>query len=206
MQNYVVTIGRQFGSGGSEIGFRLSEKLGIKYYDKELIVNAAKENGMNQHVFEMSDEKPTSSFLYSLVMAPYTAAAQYLNWNEESMSDKIFKFQAEYIRKVADESSCVIIGRCADYILWQHPNCIKIFLYADMDYRKARIAKDSDISLDKAEDIIKKNDKSRSNYYNYNTNRRWGEASNYDLCIDVSKLTSDQAIALIEDYIGFRTK
>lgn len=205
-KKFVITIGRQFGSGGSEVGYKLSRKLGVKYYDKELIVNAARNSGMSQQVFEMEDETPTSSFLYSLVMAPYTAAAQYLNWSEESLNDKIFKHQADYIRKIASEESCVIIGRCADYVLWDNPDCIRIFLDADMEFRKHRIADDSKISLDKAEDIIRKNDKQRANYYNFHTNKRWGEVANYHFCVNVGAVGMDNTVELIKNYIELRDK
>lgn len=204
-KKFIVTVCRQFGSGGSEIGYRLANELGIKYYDKDIVVHAAKESGMCEHVFAQEDEKPTGSFLYSMVLAPHAAASHFLNWSEDSLNDKIYKAQATFIRKAASEESCVFIGRCADYLLWDEPNVLRIFISADLEDRKARIAKEADISLDKAENLIKKKDKTRANYYNFHTNNRWTDLNNYDLCINVSKLGGiENAVRLIKETIDLR--
>ena len=205
MKKFVITIGRQFGSGGSEIGYRLAKELGIKYYDKDLITQAARASGMNETVIEAEDEKATGSFLYSMVLAPHTAAANYLNWGgEETLNERIYKAQANFIRQEAEKESCVFIGRCADYLLWNEPNLLRVFIHADNEYRKERIAKEGDITPDKAEDIIRKKDKTRANYYNYHTNNRWTDLTNYDLCLNLSKISMDEAVALIKHMVEVR--
>lgn len=204
-KKFIVTIGRQFGSGGSEIGYRLAKELGIKYYDKDIVVQAAKESGMCEHVMAQEEEKATGSFLYSMVLAPHAAASHFLNWTEDSLNDRIYKAQANYIRKVAAEESCVFIGRCADYLLWDEPNVYRVFIQADMEDRVARIAKEGNISEKKAAEIIKKKDKTRANYYNFHTNNRWTELTNYDLSLNVSKIGGiDQAVHLIREMIELR--
>lgn len=204
MKKFIITIGRQFGSGGSEIGYRLSKELGIKYYDKDLITQAARDSGMSEHVFAEEDEKATGSFLYSMVLAPHTAASYYLNLGEETLNEKIYKAQAAFIKKTAETESCVFVGRCADYLLWNEPNLLRVFVCADEDYRKERIAKEADITTDKAEDVIRKKDKTRANYYNYHTNNRWTDLTNYDLCINISKIPMDEAVALIKHMVEVR--
>ena len=206
-KKFVITIARQFGSGGSEIGYRVAQELGIKYYDKDIIVQAAKESGMCEQVIEQEDEKATGSFLYSMVLAPHTAASHFLNWTEDSLNDRIYKAQANVIRKAASEESCVIIGRCADYLLWDEANVLRLFIQADLDDRMARIAEEGGLSLKKAEEIIKKKDKTRSNYYNFHTNNRWTDLTNYDLCINVSKVGGiDNAVKMIKDTVDLRFK
>ncbi len=206
-KKFIITIARQFGSGGSEIGYRLAKDLGIKYYDKDLVVHAAKESGMCEHVMAQEEEKATGSFLYSMVLAPHAAASHFLNWTEDSLNDRIYKAQANFIRKAAAEESCVFIGRCADYLLWDEPNVFRVFIQADMEDRKARIAEEGDISLAKAEDVIKKKDKTRANYYNFHTNNKWTDLTNYDLCINVSKVGGiDEAVHLIKEMIEIRFK
>ena len=205
-QKFVITIGRQFGSGGSEVGYRLAQEMGIPYYDKDLIVKAAKESGINEHVFAQEDEKATGSFLYSLVLAPHAAVANYLNWSEESVNERIFRAQANYIRKVADQSSCVIVGRCADYILWDRENLFRVFLHADIENRKHRIAEISETTPEKAEDIIRKKDKIRANYYSFHTNNRWTELANYDLCLNTGKIGIDASVQVIKAMVENKLK
>ena len=204
-KKFIVTIGRQFGSGGSEVGYRLSQELGIKYYDKDLIVQAAKESGMSENIFAQEDEKATGSFLYSMVLAPHAAASHFLNWTEDSLNDRIYKAQATFIRKAAAEESCIFVGRCADYLLWNEPNVFRVFIQADLEDRKARIAAEGNIPLDKAEDVIRKKDKTRANYYNFHTNNRWTDLTNYDLCINISKIGGiGEAVHLIKEMIALR--
>ena len=126
--NTIITIGRQLGSGGREIGQMLAKDLGIKYYDKELLTAAAKESGMAQELFENHDEKPTNSFLYSLVMDTYSLGYSSGTFNEMPLNHKIFLAQFDTIKKIADKEPCVIVGRCADYALADYPNCVKVFL------------------------------------------------------------------------------
>ncbi len=206
-KKFIITIARQFGSGGSEIGYRLANELNIKYYDKDLIVQAAKENGMCEHVIAQEEEKTTGSFLYSMVLEPHAAASHFLNWTEDSLNDRIYKAQTNFIRKKAEEESCVFIGRCADYLLWDEQNVFRVFIQADLEDRKKRIAEEGNLSLEKAEEVIKKKDRTRANYYHFHTNNRWTDLKNYDLCINVSKIGGiDKAVQLIKEMIELRFK
>ena len=203
-KKFIVTIGRQFGSGGSEVGYRLAQELGVKYYDKDLITKAAKNSRFDEHVFEKEDEKATGSFLYSLVLAPHAAASHYLNWGEESLNERIYRAQADFMRKEAEEGSCVFVGRCADYLFWNEPNVFRVFLHADLEYRKKRIAAEGDLTPEKAEDVIRKKDKARANYYNFHTNNRWTDLTNYDMCLNVSKTGIAEAVHLIKEMVELR--
>ncbi|MBO5213266.1 MAG: cytidylate kinase-like family protein [Clostridia bacterium] len=206
-KKFIVTIARQFGSGGSEIGYRLAQELGIKYYDKDLIVQAAKESGMCEQVVAQEEEKTTGSFLYSMVLAPHAAASHFLNWTEDSLNDRIYKAQASVIRKAAAEESCVFIGRCADHLLWDEQNVFRVFIQADLDDRKARIASEGNLTLEKAEEVIRKKDRTRANYYNFHTSNKWTDLTNYDLCVNVSKIGGiDKTVQLIKEMIELKLK
>lgn len=201
---FVITIGRQFGSGGREIGEALAKKLGIPYYDKELISMAAKESGMDAEVFNDVDERATNSLLYSLSMGLYSFGNNFSNNSELPVNDRLYILQHQIIKKLADQGPCVIVGRCADYILKDRNDCINVFIHADMEYRKQRAIEIHDVKKNKAEQIINKTDKVRANYYGFYSGQKWGVAQNYDLSIDSSKLTTDQAVSLIEAYLNIR--
>ena len=198
MGNYIYTIGRELGSGGYTVAKLLAERLGIKLYDKELLAQAAKDSGFCEEIFENHDERPTNSFLYSLVMDTYTggnySAAPFLDM---PLNHKVFLAQFDTIKKIASEESCVIVGRCADYALASNPDCLSIFVHADMDDRIKRVSKREDVTESKAKDMIQKRDKQRSSYYNYYTNKKWSAASSYNLCVDSSKLGIDGAAKTI---------
>ena len=198
----IITIGRQFGSGGHEIGATIAQDLGINLYDKEMLKRAAKESGLCEELFETHDEKPTYSFLYSLVMDSYSAATH----NGMPLNHQLFLEQYNTIKKLAEENSCVLIGRCADYALADNPDAIHIFIYADFDERVRRISRMYDMTISEAKDIIKKNHKKRASYYNYYTNKVWGDAKSYDLCIDSSKLGIGGTAKAIEDYVKLKQK
>lgn len=197
----VYTIGREFGSYGKQVGEVLSKKLGIKLYDKELLQKAAKDSGFCEEIFENHDEKPTSSFLYSLVMDTYSgsgySAAPFLDM---PLNHKVFLAQFESIKKIAENESCIIVGRCADYALANNPKCINVFIRADEEDRIERISKRLDLSPNKASDLIHKKDKQRSSYYNYYTSKKWGDARSYDLCINTSHISVEDAADLIIAY------
>ena len=164
--NTVVTIARQYGSGGREIGLRVAEKLGVKCYDKELLDRAAKDSGICQELFEHHDEKPTNSFLYSLVMDTYSFGYSSAAFTDMPINHKVFLAQFDAIKKIASEESCVMVGRCADYALSEHPGTISVFIHADMDKRIDRISRKYELSAAQAKDWIQKTDKQRSSYYN----------------------------------------
>ncbi len=204
MSKLVITIGREYGSGGHEIGQKLAEKLGVKCYDRELLERAAKESGICEELFVNHDEKPTNSFLYSLVMDTY--ALGYSNNMEMPLNQKVFLAQFDAIKKIASEESCVIVGRCADYVLEDYDNVINVFISAPVEYRAKVISKRHDITIGKAKERILKTDKKRSSYYNYYTNKRWGDTRSYNLCLDSSKLGIDGCVDLLLSYIEIFNK
>lgn len=199
-QNLIYTIGRQFGSGGKEIGMKLAEKLGIKCYDKELLELASKESGLCKELFENHDEKPTNSFLYSLVMDTYSLGYSSTSYKDIPINHKIFLAQFDSIKSLAAQGPCVIVGRCADYALEDLTNCISVFIHGDIKARAQRIAKLHNMSVEKAADLIIKTDKRRASYYNYYCNKKWGDAKSYHLCLDSSQIGIDGAVDMIYDF------
>ena len=201
MGNKIVTIGRQFGSNGRIIGQRVAEKMGIVCYDKELIKAAAKESGLWEDLLENLDEKPTNSFLYSVVMDPYSFAYSVDNSNYGmNLNQKAFMATFNTIRKIADEKSCVFIGRCADYVLRDYENVLNVFIYAPLEDRiKNIVERYPDMTEKKAKDQIVKEDKARASYYNFYTSNKWGRIESYDICINSSKVGVEAAADMIID-------
>ena len=187
-EKIIFTIGRQFGSGGRKVGKLLSEKLGIPYYDRELLAIAAKDSGFSESLFHSADEKPSSSILYSLVMGSYPMASGTMGFNEMPLNDQLFLIQSNTIRKVAKKGSCIIIGRCADYILKGNPDLISIFIHAPLEARVKRAVECYEVPADRAEEVCLKNDKSRANFYNYYSDQKWGMCRTYSLSLDSSLL------------------
>lgn len=198
----VITIGRQYGSGGREIGERLAAHYGIPFYDNELIARAAKESGFAEESFERAEDRATSSLLYSLAMGINVYGNQDFGFSGLSLDDRIFLAQSDVIRKVAEEGPCVIVGRCADYVLKERNDTFNIFVRASMEYRLQRAVQNYHVDEKKAADIILKNDKRRGNYYNYHVGEKWVNLNNYDLVIrsDVSGIAS--SVKCICAYLG----
>ena len=195
----IITIGRQYGSAGHSIGKILADDLGIKYYDKELLERAAKDSGLCQELFENHDEKPTNSFLYSLVMDSYSFGYG-STMMDMPLNQKVFLAQFDAIKKISQDGPCVIVGRCADYALASNPDCLSIFVHADMDDRIKRVSKREDVTESKAKDMIQKKDKQRSSYYNYYTCKKWGDSRSYDLTLNTSKITPEACVDIILDF------
>lgn len=195
--NYVITIGRQFGCGAREIGTKLAEKMNISYYDKEIIKKASKESGFDENLFNFYDEKPTSSFLFNVT----TDGLIPMGNTATTLQDQIVQFQFDTIKKVAREGSCIIVGRCADYILRDNKNLVSVYLHADDEYRKNRIMKEHNFSEKEALKQMKSMDKKRAKFHNFYSDNGWGDAATYDLCIDVSKLDIDGTVDLIAEYV-----
>ena len=195
--NTIITIGRQFGSAGREIGEKVAEHFQIKCYDKELLTRAAKESGYCEEMLESHDERPTSSFLYNLVMDTYSFGYDTSSYVDMPISHKIFLAQFDTIKKIAQEGPCVIVGRCADYALSDYDNCIHLFIYGEEDVKKKRIMEKYNLSEQKAKDMMVKKDKQRQSYYNYYSSKKWGRADSYDLCINSSLLGFDGTVKLI---------
>ena len=199
---FVITIGRQIGSGGKIIADRLGELLDIPVYDKELIYIASKESGLAPELFERADEKSSKSVLgniFGFAGALSDSAASmgaYLN------NDKLFDIQSKIIRELAEKESAIFVGRCADYILRDHPNIRSVFISAKHDDRIERLCKSMGISREKAESLIAVADKRRPAYYNYYTFKIWGAASSYDLCINSSVFGIEGTVQAILSYIS----
>lgn len=202
----IITIGRQAGSGGKEIGEKLAAALGVKCYDRELLERAAKESGLCEEIFENHDEKPTRSFLYSLVMDTYSYGYSSAAYHDMPINHKVFLAQFDAIKKIAEEGPCIMVGRCADYALEDQDHVLRLFLYAPQDIRAERVGKLHNLSPAKAKEQIIKSDKQRASYYNYYTNKKWGEAISYDLCINTSILGIDGTVELIKNIIETEEK
>lgn len=205
MGNYVITIGREFGSGGYDIGHSLSKKLGVKCYDKELLSMAAKESGLCKEIFENHDEKPTNSFLYSLVMDTYSVSgytsAPFLDM---PLNHKVFLAQFDSIKNLASKESCIIVGRCADYALSDHKNCLNVFVHADKEFRTVRVMESFKVSRDKAKEMIHKTDKKRASYYNYYSSKKWGDSRNFHLTLDSGVLSPEGCVEMILKYMEIK--
>ncbi len=201
--NTIITIGRQFGSGGREIGEMVADHFGIKCYDKELLSRAAKESGFCEEMIQNHDERPTNSFLYNLVMDTYSFGYNSSSFVDMPISHKVFLAQFDTIKKIAQEGPCVIVGRCADYALSDFPNVLNLFITSEEEAKIKRIRERfSDItSDDKARDMMNKKDKQRQSYYNYYSSKKWGRADSYDLCINSSILGIEGTVKFITQYI-----
>ena len=199
----IITIGRQFGSGGREIGEKLAEHFGIKCYDKELLSRAAKESGLCEEMIQNHDERPTNSFLYNLVMDTYSFGYNASSFVDMPISHKVFLAQFDTIKKIADEGPCVIVGRCADYALADYDNVLNLFIHGNEECKIKRLKErfDDITTDDKAREMMNKKDKQRQSYYNYYSSKKWGRADSYDLCINSSILGIDGTVKFIIQYI-----
>ena len=204
--NTIITIGRQFGSAGREIGRVIAKHLDIKLYDKEMLNRAAQESGLCKELFETHDEKPTNSFLYSLVMDTYSLGSSSGSYTDMPINHKVFLAQFDAIKKIADEGPCILVGRCADYALEEYDNVLSIFIHADLDARVRRIARIYDLTDAKAKELIVKTDKKRSSYYNYYSNKRWGDVNSYDMCLNSSMLGIEGTAEAIEKLVELKER
>lgn len=192
MSNVIFTIGREFGSGGHEIGKKLAQDLRINFYDKEILKEASKKYGFATKVMEKFDEKPASGLSY-LMNTDIAGTMQ-------PLSMQIFIAQCNTIKTIAKKESCVFVGRCSNYVLRDFDNVINVFVHSPIDLRIERIEKRKNLPADKALDLIIKTDKKRSTYYNYYTDLKWSASQSYNLCIDTSKTGIDGAVELIKKY------
>ncbi len=198
MTHQVITIARQAGSGGREIGKRLAKELNIAYYDNELITIAAKESGMSEKLFENIDKAPTTSLLFSVAMGGWSNIGQRNTYSGVNIRDKAFYIQADIIRSIAEKEPCVIIGRCANYILNRHSGLLSVFVHADFDWRAERVADLYGKPKEEIEKNIAKTDKQRASLYNYYTNCTWGDIKNYSLAIDRQRFDIDSCVDIIK--------
>ena len=204
MENLIITIGRQLGSGGRHIGKQLAEQLNLSFFDKELINLASQESGLSKELFEQADEKKQNNLFgtwfglrSSLMVGDYQI-------NSSLCNESLFQIQSDVIRRLAEQQSCVFVGRCADYILRDNPHCLNIFISANMDDRISRVSAMAQISPEKAQELIRQTDKKRAGYYNYYTSKEWGAARSYHLCLNSSLLGEAETITFITNFItGF---
>ena len=193
----IITIGRQFGRGGKEVGIRVSKELGIPFYDKELLQEAAKKSGLCQKIFENFDERP-KSLLYAIAMDAYPLG--FSGTAGESLEQQVHLAIFKTIRNIAAEGPCVIIGRCADYALADYPNVVSVFITADEDVKIKTLMERHKITESQAKDLMIKTDKKRSSYYNYYSSKRWGDSKSYDLCMNSSKIGYDGVVKMIQEF------
>ena len=199
-EKIVITIARQYGSGGREIGERVAELLGIKHYDENLITLAAREGNLDETVASKADESAANSLLYTLALGSNFFGSAMNFGYKPPLNDKLFLLQSDVIRKAAEEGSCVIIGRCADYVLREHPRRLSVFVYGDLPHRKARvIERHEGITEAQAIDLINKTDRRRSSYYNFYTGNKWGKYDNYHLAVNSSLLGIEKTAEMIAD-------
>ena len=206
VKKMIITVSRQYGSGGRVIAKELAQRLGIAYYDKELIVLAAKESGFAEEIFEEAEEKTPNSLLYSLVMGTYGMGGQGVGVPDMPISDKVFLIQSDLIRSLAAKESAVFVGRCADYVLEGREDTTNLFLYAPLPVRIRRAVAEYGLAPEKSESAVLRIDKRRANYYNYYANRKWGKVDNYDLAVDTSKLAAEDTVSLLQQYIEMKYK
>ena len=203
MKPYIITIARQYGSGGKTVGKMLADRLGIPFYNREIITMASEDSGVNAMLF--SDERLKSDFIARL-RARYRGDMPVPNDSSKSYlrDEALFSYQVKIIERLADQGPCVLIGRCADYALKDRDDVINLFITAPLENRIKRVAARNGISENEAKDRIKKTDKSRASYYNYYSAKDWGDAKSYDLCIDSSLLGIDGTVELLKDLIRIK--
>ena len=193
----IITIARQYGSGGADTGKKLAEDLGISFYDKNILRMNSDESGIKESYFHLADEKAGNRLLYKIIntLTPEKGAPSF--GSDLISADNLFRFQSEVIRKLAAEENCIIMGRCADYVLESMEGLVRIFIYADMNVRIACLMERRRITRDEAITLIKKTDKSRRNYYECYTGKRWGAGASYDVTLNSAELGLDTCVDLI---------
>ncbi|MGM9871405.1 MAG: AAA family ATPase [Muribaculaceae bacterium] len=205
MENFVITIGRCFGSGGRALGKILSQKLGVPFYDKELLLDAAKKAGMSADFFERNDER-VPQFLSGII--PFSFGMNPMPWYVGTSSisdDSLYKVQSEFINDLASSQSCIIVGRSADYVLRAHPGLISVFITAPLDACVNRIIERHECAgRQEAEQMAVRVNRLRANYYNFYTDKTWGDAASYDMCLDSSKLALEEIADIIIAYLNKR--
>ena len=190
----IITLGRQHGSNGREIARMLAEELGYACYDKEIVDHAAGSSEFSKEIFDSYDEKRVSPYIVS--------TPHYISFHEGfRLNMQVASAQFDTIRSIADKDNCIIVGRCADYVLRNRDNVVKVFIMADQDFRVATLAERKGINENQAKKLLKEVDKDRSSYYKYYTDQVWGEAENYDLCIDSGRIGVKGTVNVIKAYI-----
>lgn len=200
----IITIGRQYGSGGNEIGRKLAEELGIDFYDKNILRMNSDKSGIKESYFHLTDEKAGNRLLYRIISGMTPELKEPSFGSDLISADNLFRFQSEVIRKLAEEESCVIVGRCADYVLEDMDgiDLVRVFIYADMEARLRRVKEKELYAPEDVKKNVKRIDKERRNYYRYYTGRSWADPENYDLLVNTSTAGIKGSVRLIEEYIN----
>ena len=194
----IITVARQYGSGGREIGERVAQLLGIPLFDKQLIADAASKGNLNEEVLRKTDETAANSLLYTLAMGSNVVGTTMHFGYKMPINDKLFILQSEVIKEYAKKGSCVIIGRCADYVLREEKDLFRLFIYGDLDHRKERVQhRHPEIKTTQIVDVINKTDRRRASYYNFYTGNKWGKYDNYDMAVNSSTLGIEGTAQLI---------
>lgn len=196
----IITISRQFGSGGRDVGQQLAKQLGIPFYDKELIEIAARESGIDPELFEDAEEKTSMGF-HLFGALGYSLGGPLSTITELSINDRVFIVQSQVVKKVAEKGPCVIVGRCADYVLRERNDVLNVFIHADMQDRVGRAVHSYKVDDRNIEDSVLKIDKRRANYYEYYTDFHWGDADNYDIAINTSTFGIEGTVRLLRNII-----
>lgn len=206
-RKYVITIGRSYGSGGRALGRALSQRLGIPFYDKELLMEAARNSGLSADFFERNDERMPSFFQHLPGLSMSLNPMAWYGGSTAISPDSIYRLQSDFILSLANQGPCVIVGRTADYILRNHPDVINIFVHAPVDVCAARVKERGECdTLDAARTLVEKTNRLRANYYNFYTDKRWGHSTGYDLTLDSSLLTMDELAEIVLEYMKRRLK
>lgn len=206
MGRLVITIARSYGSGGRTMGKLLAESLGMKYYDRELMKIASEKSGINEALFGQADEKLKNSSLLRIMKKAYKGEKISPDSDDYVSNDNLFHLQSEVIKELAEEEDCVIIGRCADYVLKDNPNVIRLFCYAPLQDCIERERKLSGLEDKEIIKKINKIDKHRAEYYKYYTGKEWNDARNYDLCLNTTSMSYEELIQVVEAYIQVHKK
>lgn len=204
MDNVVITIARQYGSGGKTIGEMLADRLGVHFYNKELMKLASEDSGISEALFVNADEKVKNTRLFKIAQNVYSGELIPPESDDFTSTDNLFNYQAKIIRKLAEEESCVIVGRCADFVLKDYDNVLSVFVHAPHDFCMEQAAKKHSMNARELDRFIQKTDKHRAEYYKYHTGREWTDARNYDLCLDSSKLGFERCVDEIIAYMKVR--
>lgn len=202
----VITIGRQYGSGGNEIGRKLAGELGIDFYDKNILRMNSDESGIKESYFHLADEKAGNRLLYRIISGMTPEMREPSFGSDLISADNLFRFQSEVIRKLAEEQSCVIVGRCADYVLEDSDDIelVRVYIYADTDARIRRVKEKETYAPEDVRKNVRRIDKERRNYYRYYTGRGWTDPENYDLMINTATAGIKGSVRMIEEYIKIR--
>lgn len=200
-KKYIITIARGYGSGGRTIGKMLAKELGISYYDREILRLASDDSGINEELFGKADEKLKNTLLFRVAKNIYKGELIPPDSDKFVSNDNLFNYQAKIMKELAEKESCVMIGRCADFVLKDMPNLVRIFVHAPLEHCIDVVERTSSMNRKEIEQFILKTDKHRADYYNYYTGKDWNDARNYDLCLNTKEMSFEKCVEVVKNYI-----